>query len=60
MSRAKKSGENGRSQGLNLRHDYQSAVAPEEPHEFEAELQLLAGGQRETLSFQMKEPGHAH
>ena len=39
---------------------YQSAVAPEEPHEFEAELQLLAGGQRETLSFQMKEPGHAH
>jgi len=39
---------------------YQSAVAPEEPHEFEAELQLLAEGQRETLSFQMKEPGHAH
>ncbi|MHB1761061.1 MAG: cation diffusion facilitator family transporter [Acidithiobacillus ferrivorans] len=39
---------------------YQSAVAPEEPHEFEAELQLLAGEQRETLCFQMKEPDHAH
>lgn len=39
---------------------YQSAVAPEEPHEFEAELQLLVGEQRETLCFQMKEPNHAH
>lgn len=39
---------------------YQSAVAPEEPHEFEAELQLLAEGQRETLCFQMKAPDHAH
>ena len=38
---------------------YQSTVAPEEPHAFEAELQLLAGGQRETLCFQMKEPDHA-
>ncbi|OYW12124.1 MAG: cobalt transporter [Acidiphilium sp. 37-67-22] len=38
---------------------YQSTAAPEEPHEFEAELQLLAGGQRETLCFQMKEPDHA-
>ena len=39
---------------------YQSAVAPEEPHEFEAELQLLAEGQRETLCFKMKEPDHAY
>ena len=39
---------------------YQSAVAPEEPHEFEAELQLFVEGQRETLCFQMKEPDHAH
>ncbi|MHB8355035.1 MAG: hypothetical protein ACYDCF_11455, partial [Burkholderiales bacterium] len=39
---------------------YQSAVAPEEPHEFEAELQLLAGEQREALCFQMNEPDHAH
>lgn len=39
---------------------YQSVVAPEEPHEFEAELQLLAGEQREILSFQMKEPNDAH
>ena len=39
---------------------YQSAAAPEEPHEFEAELQLLAGTQRETLCFQMKEPDHTH
>ncbi|MHC8299259.1 cation diffusion facilitator family transporter [Pseudomonas sp. ZS1P83] len=39
---------------------YQSAVAPEEPHEFEAELQLWAGDQRETLCFQMREPDHDH
>ena len=39
---------------------YQSMVAPEEPHEFDAELQLLADGKAETLPFRMEEPGHAH
>ena len=39
---------------------YQSLLAPEEPHEFDAELQLLAEGKAEALPFRMEEPGHAH
>ena len=33
-----------------------SAVAPQEPHEFDAELRLRQGGASETLSFRMSEP----
>lgn len=45
----------------NDHHVFQSAAAPEEPHEFEAELELAGGEQRETLLFRMKEPeGHHH
>ncbi len=40
---------------------FQSAVAPEEPHEFAATLQLVAGGRSEALRFTMVEPaGHDH
>jgi hypothetical protein len=42
-------------------HTLQSNVAPEEPHEFSASLNLTAGGRDETLPFAMKEPpGHHH
>jgi hypothetical protein len=36
-------------------HSFQSAHAPKEPHEFEAELQLSAAGREERLSC-MEEP----
>lgn len=35
---------------------YQSAVAPQEPHEFQAELALAAGDLHEILPFRMTEP----
>jgi cation diffusion facilitator family transporter len=39
----------------------QSAIAPQEPHEFTAFLQLAAGGRSESLPFKMVEPaGHTH
>ena len=42
-------------------HSYVSTVAPAEPHEFDAELELVATGQKETLAFHMAEPeGHHH
>ena len=42
-------------------HTLQSDAAPEEPHEFNADLKLSAGGRDESLSFVMKEPpGHHH
>ena len=34
-----------------------SAIAPQEPHEFDAELKLGHGEASETLSFRMTEPG---
>ena len=37
-----------------------SAVAPHEPHEFEAELILQSGGELEKILFRMFEPRHAH
>ena len=36
----------------------QSLVAPAEPHEFTAELQLKLGDRSETLAFAMAEPAH--
>jgi hypothetical protein len=40
-------------------HTYTSATAPNEPHEFDAELMLMAGERREVLPFKMEEPeGH--
>jgi len=42
-------------------HALQSLMAPAEPHEFDAELMLMAGEQRDVLAFSMKEPeGHHH
>ena len=42
-------------------HVFQSANAPAEPHEFEAELQLSDGKQQARLPFRMEEPeGHHH
>ncbi|RWD86686.1 cation diffusion facilitator family transporter [Mesorhizobium sp.] len=46
-------------------HYLQSLVAPAEPHEFSARLQLVAGADSEDLPFAMAEPdghhhGHAH
>ena len=41
-------------------HSFISAVAPTEPHEFEARLQLEAEGQQEVLPFRMVEPEHHH
>lgn len=42
-------------------HELQSRVAPAEPHEFEARLELSAAGEREELPFAMTEPeGHHH
>lgn len=40
---------------------FESAVAPAEPHEFDAELQMLAGDQKIVLPFTLTEPsGHSH
>ncbi|RWK01197.1 cation diffusion facilitator family transporter [Mesorhizobium sp.] len=42
-------------------HHLQSLVAPAEPHEFSARLQLAAGADSEDLPFAMAEPeGHHH
>lgn len=42
-------------------HAMLSAEAPAEPHEFDAELVLSAGGKVEVLPFRMEEPeGHHH
>lgn len=41
-------------------HLLQSAVAPEEPHSFEATLKLTAGDQESEQSFRMEEPDHHH
>jgi hypothetical protein len=42
-------------------HVFQSANAPAEPHEFDAELQLSDGVRQDRLSFRMEEPeGHHH
>lgn len=53
---------NDRLESLPLQVDAQdprrmlSAVTPQEPHEFDAELRLRQGGASETLSFRMSEP----
>ncbi|MBY0611216.1 MAG: cation diffusion facilitator family transporter [Beijerinckiaceae bacterium] len=40
---------------------HMSTIAPAEPHEFDAMLELTAGNQHETLPFRMLEPeGHHH
>lgn len=40
---------------------YESVEAPAEPHEFNAQLRLAIGAQREVLQFRMEEPeGHHH
>ena len=40
---------------------FESSVAPDEPHEFEAQLRLVAFAQTEVLPFRMTEPaGHHH
>ena len=45
----------------NDHHCFQSSLAPAEPHEFSAELHLMASGQSEVLPFRMTEPaGHRH
>jgi len=45
----------------NGRSGLQSMVAPEEPHEFHAELELIAGDRRDVLPFRMVEPAdHQH
>ena len=41
-------------------HSFLSALAPAEPHEFDARLQLGADGQQEVLPFRMVEPEHHH
>ena len=56
----------GKSETLHLipgkqPHIMESTVAPEEPHEFGAVLEIAAGGKSESLPFAMKEPeGHQH
>ncbi|RFB76407.1 cation diffusion facilitator family transporter [Methylovirgula sp. 4M-Z18] len=58
--------ENGRVETLPLRpaaddhHALLSEVAPEEPHEFNAELVLTAGGKSEAHPFCMEEPEGRH
>ncbi|MBI2752413.1 MAG: cation transporter [Betaproteobacteria bacterium] len=37
-----------------------SSAAPQEPHEFEAQLILTAGDRSDALPFKMVEPAHAH
>ena len=45
----------------NDHHSYLSALAPAEPHEFDAVLELSAAGDAETHAFHMAEPaGHHH
>jgi hypothetical protein len=44
----------------NDRSELESSVAPEEPHEFNAELELVAGDRREVLPFRMTEPADHH
>jgi cation diffusion facilitator family transporter len=45
----------------NDHHCFQSSVAPAEPHEFSAELHLVADGRTDVLPFRMVEPaGHRH
>jgi len=45
----------------NDHHSYLSALAPAEPHEFDAVLELSAAGDAETHAFHMVEPaGHRH
>ena len=40
---------------------YLSAAAPDEPHEFSANLTLKSGGKEDVLAFKMVEPeGHKH
>ena len=39
---------------------YQSDVAPDEPHEFEAELRLVVGERNQIFPFKMTEPTHNH
>jgi hypothetical protein len=43
-------------------HELVSTIAPAEPHEFDAELELSDNkARKESLAFQMKEPaGHHH
>jgi cation diffusion facilitator family transporter len=41
---------------MQAHHEYTSAVAPAEPHEFDATLRLTAAGQEEILAFHMAEP----
>jgi hypothetical protein len=41
-------------------HSLMSAIAPAEPHEFSAMLELVAGDQKESLPFSMSEPEHSH
>ncbi len=44
-----------------VRHRFESTVAPEEPHEFDAKLRLSSVHRQETLPFRMVEPeGHHH
>ncbi|CAB3786245.1 Zinc transporter ZitB [Paraburkholderia ultramafica] len=57
----------GKSETLTLQpseavaHHFESTTAPEEPHEFDAELRLSSVQGRETLPFRMVEPaGHHH
>jgi cation diffusion facilitator family transporter len=41
--------------------ELESSVAPEEPHEFDAELELVTGDRRDVLPFRMAEPAsHQH
>ena len=40
---------------------FESTVAPEEPHEFTAQLRLMLGAREDVLAFKMAEPaGHRH
>lgn len=44
-----------------VKNEFLSDVAPEEPHEFAAELEVIHGQSREIISFAMHEPdGHDH
>lgn len=38
--------------------EFESSVAPNEPHEFDAELELVAGDRRDIVAFRMVEPIH--
>lgn len=41
-------------------HSHMSTVAPAEPRDFNATLELTAGDRRESLPFKMVEPGEHH